>query len=259
MHSTGRSSSWANLSLPRTYPHPERTYRDPEQMDRSPPRKSIVILNQSIVLLSEMTDLLYPSQERNQLYPPQTGVPHSWRSHGMGIRAKHEPISPHRRMNRMDRVRFGRALGMGARAAARTAFEAVDAATAPSPTPRSSSQTAQTRSTTSAPTPSPRPAQSRPTVMPPLRTAAQVLPAARAAAAGIGAPFRKATRALWHEITGSFFALFAFSFGLGIWHARASAVSPIVNDRYHFYAFCTFTVVFAYFSISSFLRARSKD
>jgi hypothetical protein len=77
--------------------------------------------------------------------------------------------------------------------------------------------------------------------------------------AGAGAPFRKATRALWHEITGSFFALFALSFGAGAWHARAGAISPIPNDRYHFYAFCIFALVFGYFSISSFVRARRRD
>jgi hypothetical protein len=157
-----------------------------------------------------------------------------------------------RRMKRMDRVRFGRALGMGARAAARTAMEAVDAATAPSPAPSRSQNASQATS---------RPVSaSRPTVLPPIgAAAARVMPAARAAASGVSGPFRTASRALWHELTGSFFALFALSFVVGAWHTRASAVSAIPNERYRFYAFCALALLFAYFSVSSFVRARRRD
>ena len=108
----------------------------------------------------------------------------------------------------MDRVRLGRVLGKGARLAARTAVEAVDAASAPSPQP-------DTRSPVQLPprpgmiqTPQ-RPERTRVAFSPgPLR------PALNAARAGITAPLRRASRALWHELTGSFFALFAFSFCL---------------------------------------------
>jgi hypothetical protein len=154
----------------------------------------------------------------------------------------------------MDRVRFGRVLGKGARMAARTAMEAVEAATAPDPNPQILPPAAAQRNIR-------RPAsQARPIAQPQAQVlASRVAPAARAAAAGITTPFRRASRALWHELTGSFFALFAVSFAAGVWHTRADAFSAIPNDRYRFYAFGAFALLFAYFSISSFLRARNRN
>jgi len=99
----------------------------------------------------------------------------------------------------------------------------------------------------------------RATILPPERLAANVRPAARAAVKGVTAPFRKASRALWHELTGSFFALFALSFAGGVWHTRENAFSAVAEDRYRFYAFCFFSLLFAYFSVSNFLRARNRD
>ena len=72
------------------------------------------------------------------------------------------------------------------------------------------------------------------------------------------APVREASRALWHELTGSFFALFAFSFGVGVWHTRADAWSSIPMERHRFIAFCVMTLLFGYFSVSSFVRARKR-
>ncbi len=66
----------------------------------------------------------------------------------------------------------------------------------------------------------------------------------------------RASRALWHELTGSFFALFALSFTLAMWKTRQTAVSTVPGDRYHFYAYCALALLFGYFSVSSFLRAR---
>ena len=143
--------------------------------------------------------------------------------------------------------------------AARTAMEAVEAATAPDPNPQIIPPTAAQRNTGG--TPPRRPAsQAQPQIVAqPQVFASRVAPAARAAAAGITTPLRKASRALWHELTGSFFALFAFSFAAGAWHTRAEALSAIPNDRYRFYAFGGFALLFAYFSISSFLHARNRS
>jgi Na+-transporting NADH:ubiquinone oxidoreductase subunit NqrB len=77
-----------------------------------------------------------------------------------------------------------------------------------------------------------------------------------AARAGITAPLRRASRALWHELTGSFFALFAFSFSLGVWHSRANALSSLPADRHRFYGVCALALLFGYFAVSSFVRAR---
>ena len=85
---------------------------------------------------------------------------------------------------------------------------------------------------------------------------ATLLPAARAAGVGVLAPLQRASRALWHELTGSFFALFAFSFGVSAWHNRAEAFSALPADRHRFLGFCLMTLLFLYFSVSSFLRAK---
>ncbi|HEY9138415.1 MAG TPA: hypothetical protein VIM67_09095 [Terriglobus sp.] len=155
----------------------------------------------------------------------------------------------------MDRERLGRVLGRGARMAARTAFEAVDAATSPSPNPPAATP----RQPEVIP---PRPVSqtaSRPVSQP---VAAVVSPnlsrAVSSATAGVAAPLKRASRALWYELTGSFFALFALSFAGATWKTRANAVSAIPDDRHRFYAFCALTLLFGYFSVSNFLRARKR-
>lgn len=148
----------------------------------------------------------------------------------------------------MDRVRFGRALGRGARLAARTALEAADAATAASPQTGQSSKRAQAASPAEQ-----RTVRKRPVLIPPAFGNA-----VKAARVGVAAPLREASSALWHELTGCFFALFAFSFGVGVWHTRALARSGIPADRYRFAFFCVLTLLFAYFSVSNFLRARRR-
>jgi hypothetical protein len=188
----------------------------------------------------------------------------------------------------MDRVRLGRVLGKGARLAARTAMEVVDAASAPSPQPAQSrpsaqagpSPQAQPRSSAQSEARSPGQAQSQPrtvTIEPPVRAprsgsteqprraegvsfaSTPLRPAIAAARASFTAPFRRASRALWHELTGSFFALFAFSFAVGLWHSRANALSSLPADRHRFYAFCALTLLFGYFAISSFVRAKRES
>lgn len=124
--------------------------------------------------------------------------------------------------------------------AARTALEAADAATAPSPT--------------APPVLRATPEPARRTVYVP----GNLRSATRAAGAGALAPLRQASRALWHELTGSFFALFALSFGLGAWHTRSNLFSTLPSDRYRFFAFCGLALLFAWFSISNFIRARRR-
>jgi hypothetical protein len=67
-------------------------------------------------------------------------------------------------------------------------------------------------------------------------------------------PFSAAGRALWHEITGLFFALFALFFAQGLWRLRdAWRFGP---EHRHFVIDLMMTVVFLYFSISAFVRSR---
>ena len=67
-------------------------------------------------------------------------------------------------------------------------------------------------------------------------------------------PFSAAGRALWHEVTGLFFALFALFFAQGLWRLRdAWKFGP---EHRHFVIDLVMTVVFLYFSISAFVRSR---
>ncbi|WP_156994058.1 hypothetical protein [Terriglobus sp. TAA 43] len=151
--------------------------------------------------------------------------------------------------------------------AARTAFEAVDAATSPSPaTPsRPASpprpQVIPPRAEPGEPRSVSRPvAAARPDFAHAAAAARQGVAAAKqgvaAAKQGVAAPLKRASRALWHELTGSFFALFALSFTAAMWKTRHNAVSAVADDRYRFYFFCVLAVLFGYFSVSSFVRAR---
>lgn len=82
--------------------------------------------------------------------------------------------------------------------------------------------------------------------------------AVSSATRGVTAPLKRASRALWYELTGSFFALFTLSFATATWKTRTNAMSVIPDDRHRFYAFCALTLLFGYFSVSSFLRARKR-
>ena len=127
-------------------------------------------------------------------------------------------------------------------------MEAVDAASSPSPQPQVEANATPRSVTIESPRrPERPPAKFKPA---PLR------PALQAARTGITAPLRRASRALWHELTGSFFALFALSFSVGVWHSRANAISSVPGDRHRFYGFCALALLFGYFAVSSFVRAR---
>jgi hypothetical protein len=67
-------------------------------------------------------------------------------------------------------------------------------------------------------------------------------------------PFSAAGRALWHEVTGLFFALFALFFGQALWRFRGAWRS---GPQHGYFIGClVMTVLFAYFSVSAFVRSR---
>jgi hypothetical protein len=118
----------------------------------------------------------------------------------------------------MDRVRFGRALGIGARHAVKTLVTAVDAATAENPAARSTA--AGTKAAPSAASPQPRvsPPPSRPASA--VQTAAKTVAQAREVHKGIRrggrrfgeaiwSPFVRLSGVLWLEVSGVFFGIFA--------------------------------------------------
>lgn len=70
-------------------------------------------------------------------------------------------------------------------------------------------------------------------------------------------PFAHASGVLWLEVTGLFFGIFTLFFGMNTWKLRHEwAIGP---DHRLFLAYTIVTLVFAYFTFSSFYRARRKE
>jgi len=158
----------------------------------------------------------------------------------------------------MDSVRFGRALGFGARAAAKTLVSAVDAASAPSPRQPASQQAAQSQT-------------SRPAAQVSVDQVQRVAAQAAEASANLGRsgrqlgrsvwnPFVRLSGVLWLEFTGVFFGIFAVYAASGAWKLRAEMRETAANHdaHVHFLMSAVMAVVFAYFCVTSFLRARRK-
>lgn len=148
----------------------------------------------------------------------------------------------------MDRVRFGRALGYGARHAAKTLAQAVDAAGAPNP--RSTNASA-----------APRPAVPKPATPPREFPSARTIPAAArraqaSAKSSFIAPVARYSSVVWLQVTGLFFALIAFTMGAAAWRARAALhAAPDSHPAVKLYAYAAVCALFTYFAVSSFVRA----
>lgn len=70
-------------------------------------------------------------------------------------------------------------------------------------------------------------------------------------------PFAHASGVLWLEVTGLFFAIFTLFFALNTYKLRYEwAVGP---DHQRFLVYSAVTLVFAYFTFSSFYRAQKKE
>lgn len=152
----------------------------------------------------------------------------------------------------MDRVRFGRALGYGARHAAKTLMQAADAATTPSPARASS---AGATSKTPAPARSSAPAAER------------MVQSGRAATKHAGrlgrsiwTPLARFSGVVWLQVTGLFFALLAMFLGQGAWKERAAMHLPLASHAaQRFWVLAAAFAVFAYFCVSNFVRAWLKE
>lgn len=66
-------------------------------------------------------------------------------------------------------------------------------------------------------------------------------------------PFAHASRILWLEITGIFFAVFTIFFAGNTWRLRADWEAGPSHHRFVLYVIIT--VIFFYFAVSSFVRA----
>ena len=171
--------------------------------------------------------------------------------------------------SRMDAVRFGRALGFGARQAVKTVTAAVSAATAESP----SAQCAVTGTSagSAAPRPQVRPAADsiNTAAHKASHQAAQTVIKARGAREGLrrgsrrfGGPawktFTRLGGVLWLEVSGVFFGLFAL-FALaavvhlrGEWHRSAAGHRQLVVA-------VAMLAFFGYFCVSNFVLARRRE
>jgi hypothetical protein len=156
----------------------------------------------------------------------------------------------------MDRVRFGRALGYGARHAAKSLMQAADAATTPNPAPAP-----RTKVVSSSPRPansSSGPQASKATQT--ARTVIQTKKHAKALGRSVWSPLAKFSSVVWLQVTGVFFTLLALFLSQGLWKERGAARLPVSSHAaVMFYLHGLAFAVFAYFAIGNFVRAHLRD
>jgi hypothetical protein len=178
----------------------------------------------------------------------------------------------------MDRVRFGRALGIGARQAVKTLVTAVDAATADNPSARSAGQARAGADAARASVATPSAARTSVETTPRkaaetvVRTAARSVVQAREMQSGVKrgtrrfgeavwGPFVRLSGVLWLEVSGVFFGVFAL-IALGyLWKLRGAWHAGAANEAAHksLLGALIMLALFGYFCVSSFVRARRRE
>lgn len=172
----------------------------------------------------------------------------------------------------MDAVRFGRALGVGARAAAKTLVTAVDAATAPNPSAgakakQSAGEAAVGTGAGAASANRSGGAMGVRVGEQAVRTAAQVRQTSHGIREGgrrfgqaVWGPLVKLSGALWLELVGVFFGIFAVFAGGNAWKMRSALHETAENHDVHtrLVVDVAMAVVFGYFCVSSFVKANRR-
>ncbi len=158
----------------------------------------------------------------------------------------------------MDRVRFGRALGYGARHAAKAVVKAVDAATTPSP---GRAEALRPRAGTAG---SARMAEAAERLAAAQQVVSQVKSEARKQTHGLArsawSSVARLSGVLWLEVTGTFFAVIAAYLSQGLWRQRGALRLPMGSaEAGKYYLHVAAFAVFAYFAVSSFVRARRRQ
>ena len=140
--------------------------------------------------------------------------------------------------------------------AAKTVVEAVDAATAPGPRTGVHVPESPAHRPHAPPAPLTPP---RPPATP--RAAPNHRNGSRRFGEALWTPFARLSGVLWLEITGVFFGLFALSAGVGAWRLRNQWHRDAVNPDGHTHLLLTIAValLFGYFCITSFVRARARS
>jgi hypothetical protein len=153
----------------------------------------------------------------------------------------------------MDRVRFGRALGYGARHAAKTLLQAADAASTPSAQRPASGANASTPA-------QPQAARVAERVVQTQRTVATTKQHAGKLGRSVWAPVARFSSVVWLQVTGLFFALIAMFLAQGAWKERAALHLPLGSHAAtKFYVLVVAFAAFAYFSVSNFVRAYLRE
>jgi hypothetical protein len=187
----------------------------------------------------------------------------------------------------MDAVRFGRALGFGARQAVKTLTTAVDAATAENPNAKTTSAARGSiaapgamrptgKAAAGATAPTSAQAFTRTKAQTAAQTATRTIVGARNAQQGlrregkrfgeaVWGPFVRLSGVVWLEVSGVFFGIFALFAGLAVWRLRGAWRLAVANGAGNEGAHRSFEgavvmlAVFGYFCASSFLRARRRE
>jgi len=166
----------------------------------------------------------------------------NWRFVGVGWRGQYT--------GDMDRVRFGRALGYGARHAAKSLMKAADAATAPNPAAARPGVGGSR----------PQAARVADRVVQTQRTVAATKTHAKALGRSVWSPLAKFSSVVWLQVTGVFFTMLALFLSQGLWKERGAVRLPIGSHAAEsFYVHALAFGVFAYFAVSNFVRAHLRD
>jgi hypothetical protein len=84
--------------------------------------------------------------------------------------------------------------------------------------------------------------------------------AAKVGGKSMFAPIKKLSGVLWLEVTGTFFALIALFLSQNVWRLRAGfRLPPTAHDAQRLYLYTVIFLMFAYFAVSSFVRARRRE
>jgi len=149
----------------------------------------------------------------------------------------------------MDRVRFGRALGYGARHAAKTLLQAADAATTPGPTQAAAAQERAAGNSAQTDRVAEKVVQTQ-------RTVAATKQHAGRLGRSVWTPLARFSSVVWLQVTGLLFALIAMFLAQGAWKERAAWHLPLGSHAAtKFWVLAVAFVAFAYFSVSNFVRA----
>ena len=160
----------------------------------------------------------------------------------------------------MDAERFGRALGLGVRAAGGALKTAASAAAAPNPRPVQPLATKSPAASPPAPIQAAAGQAGRITARDVVQTrvtAASVKQGSKRFGQAIWGPAARAGGVLWFEVTGVFFALFALAAAVETWHRRLALFAPS-DARGKAWFSVAMLVAFSWFTLSSFINARRR-